>query len=806
MLKFALAGNPNCGKTTLFNALTGSTAHVGNWPGVTVDKKEGVYKKCAEPIGILDLPGIYSLSPYTPEEVIARNYILDEKPDLVINIVDATNLERNLYLTTQLMEIEVPVVVALNMMDAVERSGDKINAKALEDELAVPVVEISALKGKGIKELMDKAYAASKRKREAVSVLGGSKLSGAISEVKALLYGGGVKDPLFHAIKLVESDELEVKAHPEAYELVKNYKSRIKDEVFGDDFEAIVADERYKYISKHFAKAFVRKNGESVKLSKSDKADKVLTHRIWGIPIFAVIMFLIFHLTFSEDFLYLGAGGALPEDWVTLAGTWGEGIFGSSDGISSPGVILFNLLDAITSSISDAIGGAMESTTSAWAQGLVVDGIFGGLFAVLSFLPQILVLFMFFSILEDSGYMARVAFILDRIFRRFGLSGRAFMPMIMGFGCSIPAMINTRTLADDRERMATIRVIPFFSCGAKLPILVAIAGGIVQFVGVGNSDAITYGMYILGIAVAIIAVIVMRNTTMRGDTPPFIMELPAYHAPQAKALAIHLWDKAKHFVKKAFTIILASTILIWFLLHFAWDWSYLADEQMESSILAGIGKLIQPLFTPLGFGSQLGPFGWVFVVAAVMGLIAKENVIAGFGTMAAVIMAATGGAYDAEADAEGITAAAIMIEQTKITVPALISFIAFNMTTIPCFAAVATAKAELGTKKAFRNTLIFWLITSYIVGTVVYLVGSWWWTLFIFLALAAGAVYGIVTFNRKRDAKAKLALASGAESALAEAAASQDDGGAESGEGSEEEQATDAAEDTDADSDEKEDK
>ena len=759
MIKFALAGNPNCGKTTLFNALTGSTAHVGNWPGVTVDKKEGVYKKCAEPIEILDLPGIYSLSPYTPEEVIARNYILDEKPDLVINIVDATNLERNLYLTTQLMEIEVPVVVALNMMDAVEKAGDKVSAKALEDELAVPVVEISALKGKGIKELMDRAYAASKRRREAVSVLGNSKLAGAIGEVKALLYGGGVKDPLFHAIKLVESDEIEIKAHPEAYKLVEEYKAQIKDDVFGDDFEAIVADERYKYISKHFAKAFVRKNGEAVKLTKSDKADKVLTHRIWGIPIFAVIMFLVFHLTFSEDFLYLGAAGALPENWVTLAGTWGEGIFGSSDGISSPGVILFNLLDTITASISDAIAGAMESTTSAWAQGLVVDGIFGGLFAVLSFLPQILVLFMFFSILEDSGYMARVAFILDRIFRRFGLSGRAFMPMIMGFGCSIPAMINTRTLADDKERMATIRVIPFFSCGAKLPILVAIAGGIVQFFGVSNSDAITYGMYILGIAVAIIAVIVMRNTTMRGDTPPFIMELPAYHAPQAKALGIHLWDKTKHFVKKAFTIILASTILIWFLLHFSWDWHYLADEEMGSSILAGIGQLIQPLFTPLGFGSQLGAYGWVFVVAAFMGLIAKENVIAGFGTMAAVIMAATGGAYDAEADAEGITAAAIMIRQTGITIPALISFIAFNMTTIPCFAAVATAKAELGNKKNFRNTLIFWLITSYIVGTVVYLVGSWWWTVFIFLAIAAGAVYGIVTFNRKRDAKAKLAAA-----------------------------------------------
>ena len=282
-------------------------------------------------------------------------------------------------------------------------------------------------------------------------------------------------------------------------------------------------------------------------------------------------------------------------------------------------------------------------------------------------------------------------------------------------------------------------------------------------------------MYILGIAVAVIAVIVMRNTTMRGDTPPFIMELPAYHAPQAKALALHLWDKTKHFVKKAFTIILASTILIWFLLHFSWNWSYLPDEEMGSSILAGIGQLVQPLFTPLGFGSQLGAYGWVFVVAAVMGLIAKENVIAGFGTMAAVIMAATGGAYDAEADAEGITAAAIMIEQTGITIPALISFIAFNMTTIPCFAAVATAKAELGSKKAFNNTLVFWLVTSYIVGMTVYLVGSWWWTVFIFLALAAAAVCGIVMFNRKRDAKAKLAAADGAEISVGSAAADSGD-------------------------------
>ena len=750
MIKFALAGNPNSGKTTLFNCLTGATAHVGNWPGVTVDKREGVYKKCSENIQIVDLPGIYSLSPYTPEEVIARNFILDEKPDLIINIVDATNLERNLYLTTQLLEIGVPIVVALNMMDAVEKKGDKINAKTLEDALAVPVVEISALKEKGIKELMDKAYSASKRKREAVSVLGGSKLSEVISELKTVLQDKKTDEPLFHAIKLVENDELEIKNHPKEYETVRKYKEEINDESFGDDFEAMVADERYKYITKHFAKAIVKKDGERNALSKSDKADRVLTHRIWGIPIFLVILFAVFHLTFSENFLYLAS--ALPKDWVSLQGTWGEGLFGSSDGIASPGVILFNLLDKITGSISDAVAGGMEGATSAWAQGLVVDGIFGGLFAVMSFLPQILVLFMFFSILEDSGYMARVAFILDRIFRRFGLSGRAFMPMIMGFGCSIPAMINTRTLADDKERMATIRVIPFFSCGAKLPILTAIAGGIVQFFAVSNADAITYGMYILGITVAILSVIVMRSTTMRGDTPPFIMELPAYHAPQAKALFIHLWDKLKHFVKKAFTIIFVSTILIWVLSHFSFGWSYLADEQMESSILAGLGKLVQPLFTPLGFGSQLGATGWVFVVAAITGLIAKENVIATFGVLAACL----GYAYNVDADAEGIIAASIMISATGITIPALISFIAFNMTTIPCFAAVATAKAELGSKKRFNYTLIFWLIVSYLTGTVVYLVGSWWWTVFIILALVALAIGLIVLYNKKKDGKLKL--------------------------------------------------
>ena len=750
MKKFALAGNPNSGKTTLFNSLTGSTAHVGNWPGVTVDKREGVYKKLSEPIAIVDLPGIYSLSPYTPEEVISRNYILDEKPDCVINIVDATNLERNLYLTTQLMEIDVPVIIALNMIDEVEKAGDKIDAAKLESNIGLPVVKISALKNKGIEELMRRAFECSSKPRKGETVLEGGSLTHLIGDCKIALEGAGVDNALFHAIKLAEMDELEVKAHPQAAKTVEEFKKTFKDETFGSDFEAIVADSRYKYISKNYSSALTRnKKSAREKLTRSDKADKVLTHKIWGIPIFLVILFAVFHLTFSENFLYLGA--ALPEGWVSGEGTAFEGVFGDG-GINSIGVILFNLLDLATSSISPAIGDAMAAGGVAeWATGLVVDGMFGGLFAVLSFLPQILLLFLFFSILEDSGYMARVAFILDRIFRRFGLSGRAFMPMIMGFGCSVPAMVNTRTLADENERVATIRVIPFFSCGAKLPILTAIAGGVVQITGLGNADLITYGMYVLGIATAICAVLVMRSTTMRGEVPPFIMELPAYRMPQLKSLTMLLWDKLKHFVKKAFTIILASTIVIWFVSHFSFNWKFLTDAEMNESILAGIGMLVRPLFTPVGFGSQLNDWGWVFVVAAVTGLIAKENVIATFGTLAACITAG----FTADEALEGIDSVAEMIAATGIGVPALIAFIAFNMLTIPCFAAVATAKAEMPDKKRFNNTLIFWIIVSYLVASMIYLIGEWWWTSFIWAAFWAAAITLIVlNYRGKIDFKA----------------------------------------------------
>ena len=765
MRTFALAGNPNSGKTTLFNALTGSTAHVGNWPGVTVDKREGVYKGGAEHVEIVDLPGIYSLSPYTPEEVIARNFILEECPDGIINIVDATNLERNLYLTTQLLEMDVPVIIALNMMDSVEKSGDSIDAQKLERAIGVPVVPISALKETGIKELMDRA-AAMPAQRKGKTVLSGA-LAAPIAEAEKYFEEREISSPVFHALKLMEGDELET-----ATREAKNVLADIQQK-YGADLEATIADERYKYISSNLSTAkvkdarpasdtkgrFSKKRPADAGITKSDRADRVLTHKIWGIPIFIVILFFIFHLTFSEDLLYINAiataaGNPLPTmDDLGVGATLGDSEIYSNFGIAlaacfydgavfSPGVILTNLLNLVLNYITYGIGLGVEAAGAAdWAASLINDGIVGGITAVLGFLPQILTLFLFFSILEDTGYMARVAFILDRIFRRFGLSGRAFMPMIMGFGCSLPAMINTRTLADEKERTATIRVIPFFSCGAKLPILTAIAGGICNVVGFSNVDLITYSMYLLGIITAIVSVIVMRATTMRGEGPPFIMALPAYHVPGFRNLILHLWDKTKHFVKKAFTIIFASTVLIWFLQSFTWNWTFIGADSMQTSILASVGQLIQPIFTPLGFGSQLNEYGWVFAVAAITGLIAKENVIATFTVLAAMFVAGFEGTED------GVQEAIIMIENTGITWPALIAFIMFNMTTIPCFAACATAKAELP-KGRFKWTVLFWIVTSYLVGAFCYTVFSWWWTLFIWLAVAAVFVTIVVLRNK----------------------------------------------------------
>ena len=775
-LRFALVGNPNSGKTTLFNALTGSTAHVGNWPGVTVDKKVGLYKKSAEHIEIIDLPGIYSLSPYTPEEVIARNYILDEKPDCIVNIVDATNLERNLYLTTQLLEIDVPVVIALNMTDVLEKRGDDVDEQTLEKRIGVPVVEISALKSTNVDALVERALDAVQKRRKGESVLQHSALWHVVRNAVIALQLKGVESPVFHAVKLVEKDELEVENHPEEAKAVDDFL-RLHDEV-NLDAEAEIADARYKYIEKNFTTTLKRSaTYRKHEMSKSDKVDKVMTHKWAGIPIFLVILFAVFHLTFSEDFLFLGTIIPSFGEWCGLES---ENVFKSvffSVGFNSPGMILFNLLGLGTSTLSDLVLSALESANaSPWAIGLIVEGVLGGVFGVLSFLPQILVLFLLFSILEDSGYMARVAFILDRIFRRFGVSGRAFMPMIMGFGCSVPAMINTRTLADENERTATVRVIPFFSCGAKLPILTAIAGGLVTAFGFANADLITYGMYVIGILVAFVALILMRSTTMQGETPTFIMELPTYHMPGFKNLMLHLWDKMKHFLEKAFTVILASTIVIWFLSNFGWAfWEGMVD--MDQSMLASVGSIVQYIFTPLGFGAQLGGFGWVFAVAAVTGLIAKENVVGTFYTLAACLLTLMSAgeftadlhalhldpvviqdllAYLADADAvlvgtyaEGELETLAMIAATGITPAGLISFIVFNMTTIPCFATVATAKAELS-KGKFAWTLVFWLATSFVASAVVYTVLSVWWTVFIWAAVAAAATVVIFLVNKRK--------------------------------------------------------
>lgn len=726
-MKFALAGNPNCGKTTLFNTLTGSTAHVGNWPGVTVDKREGVYKKLSEQVSIVDLPGIYSLSPYTPEEIVSRNFIVDEKPECVINVIDATNLERNLYLTTQILEIDVPVVIALNMIDAVNKNGDKINTKELSNVLGVPVCEISALKGTGIKELMELAYKTAKTKRTGKTVLADSKVNGLVEEVKNLLVEKNVESPLFHAVKLIEADSEEVKSHKDLISLVDEKKAKVDTSDFDGDFEGLIADARYKYITKNFSKT-VTKSKNNTGETKSDKIDKVLTHKIWGIPIFLVIMFVVFHFVFSEDLFGLNAIFNLTisnKGWINfftgmgydgmLEEVLGEGGTAADvvlEGIPSLGVFLQSWMGFVTGSIIDLFNSFMPEGT--WYTGLVVDGLLTGIDAIFSFLPQILLLFLFISILEDSGYMARVAFIMDRAFRKFGLSGKAFIPLLMGFGCSVPAMMSTKTLEDQKERDLTIRLTPFFSCGAKAPIWAMLATAVAgSFLG----DVFVFSIYLLGIVVAIISALIMKAFSKSSDVPPFIMELPAYHLPQVKNLLAHLLEKLKHFVYKASTIITASIILIWFLKSFRWNfWSgMLSEEEIGESILASLGKVLQYVFYPCGW--SMGADGWKHTVASITGLIAKEDVVTTMATL-------------------GLEEGTINLSNA-----AIYSFAAYNLFTFPCFAALATAKGE-SSKKGFLVTVLWWLCASYVISLVIYWIGvlfqlGWYFGLLAVVALVA---------------------------------------------------------------------
>ncbi|MCI2111633.1 MAG: ferrous iron transporter B [Bacilli bacterium] len=750
-ITIALAGNPNSGKTTLFNSLTGSTAYVGNWPGVTVEKREGVYRnKRIGEARIVDLPGIYSLSPYSPEEVISRNYILQSHPDVVIDVIDATNLERNLYMTTQILEMDVPVVLALNMSDALEASGQSIDAKALGRKLGVPVVLVSALRERNLDNLMAEAFIASRKPRKGVSLWDQGPLKPIIEKAEAI-YGKSLKEnALFHAIKALEGDEIELKENNrECQEAQTLYEDK-------EGFEATSADERYKYIVSQLAPC--RKGqtkSEAKKLTKSDKIDKVLTSKIWGIPIMLALLFIIFHVTFAGDLFYLKAMGVNfgdgyqglihfkvdGEEFYPFAG-----LFYDSDGIASIGEFFHRLFGDDGSGLFGCITqgihvGLVGAGAPAWVDGIICSGICSGVFAVLGFVPQIMILFLFFAILEDSGYMARIAFMLDRIFRRFGVSGRAFIPMIMGFGCGIPAMINTRTLSSDKERTKTIRVIPFFACGAKATFLAVVADAVAHAAGM-DGGLFTFSMYLLGIVVAIAAVIVMNKTSQREKVPPFVMELPAYHMPQPSALAIHVWDKGKHFIKKASTIILASTIIIWFLASFNWDWQMV--DETGTSILNDLGKLIQPLFTPMGFGVQAGTNGWTLAVASIQGMVAKENVTSTVEALAAII-----GADSFEA----------IIQSCGVSTGGVVAFAVFNLMTIPCFASVATAKAELPNRKSYVWTILFWLGLSYVLGCLTYITIDYVWTLGITLPLLGLGVLALYLYDRKKSGREAKAVA-----------------------------------------------
>ena len=677
-IRIALAGNPNCGKTTLFNDITGSKQHVGNWPGVTVEQKTGKYKKNKE-IEIVDLPGIYSLSPYSAEEIVARDYIVDENPDVLIDIVDGTNIERNLYLTLQVLETKIPTVIALNMMDEVEASGTKIDVKKLSKILGVPVIPIVARNGKGVNELMEAAQkiASSKTQSNDLEVFS-PQVNNYITEIVGLLNDNDNQNhksssyEMWQAIKILEEDEIVIEKLP------GNKRAKITSIVekansdFNGDTEAEIADQRYKFISEVVNKTVskpLKANGQR-KETTSDKIDKVLTNRIIAIPAFLVIMYALFSITFGEGPLGIGV-------WLqTIVTDFWDGPF------------------------TETIMGAIESMGAAdWATGLVGDGILAGVGGVVSFLPQILVLFLLMSFLEDSGYMARVAFVMDRLFRRFGLSGKSFIPLLMGYGCSVPAVMASRTLESDKDRKLTIMITPFMSCGAKLPIYLMFAATLfTQY----NQTLIIYSIYMIGIVVAVIGALILSNTLFKGETSNFIMELPQYRIPTLKSVLIHAWEKVKGFAIKAGTIILGSTILIWFLSNF----NFGGMCEMEDSILASIGRSIQWIFAPLGFGE------WRASVAVVTGWIAKENIVSTFGVLF--------GAADAVAEAAAEGSAALPGLSAVFTQASAFAYMAFNLLCMPCFAAVGAIKKEMGSWKWTGITIAFQMVTAYIVAFIVY--------------------------------------------------------------------------------------
>ena len=700
--KIALAGNPNCGKTTMFNDLTGSSQYVGNWPGVTVEKKEGKLKANKQAI-IQDLPGIYSLSPYTLEEVVTRNYLVNEHPDSMINIIDASNLERNLYLTTQLLEIGVPMVIALNMMDMVRKNGDRIDVKKLSDAPGCQIIETSAVKGEGSAEVAKAALNLAQSKATAPKPLKfNDKLENILARIARLLQGACQPQNLrWYSIKLFERDEKaieQLKLSPAALEEIEGLRQEAEKE-FDDDVESIITHERYVLIADLLKTCYHK---QTKKLTTSDKIDKIVTNRILALPIFAVVMFVIYYLSITTV-------GTMMTDWVN------DVLFGEI--------------------IPPAVEGLLVSVGAAdWLQSLILDGIVAGVGAVLGFLPQMLVLFLLLALLEDCGYMSRIAFIMDRIFRRFGLSGKSFIPMLIGLGCGVPAVQASRTIENDRDRKMTIMTTTFIPCSAKLPIIGLIAGALFN-----ESGWVATSAYFVGIAAIIISGIILKKTKLfAGEPAPFVMELPAYHIPSVKGVLIHMWDRAKAFVRKAGTIIFLSSVVIWFLSSFNFQ---LQMVDTGDSILAAIGRVIAPIFAPLGWGH------WEAAVGTISGLVAKENLVAIMGILYGFAEVAENGDEMWSVFAQNFTAISAY------------SFLVFNLLCAPCFAAIGAIHREMGSAKWTWIAIGYECIFAYIVSLIIYQLGTWFATgvfglgTIVAIILVAALVYLLVRPNPEDRAK-----------------------------------------------------
>ena len=680
-IKIALAGNPNCGKTTMFNALTGANQYVGNWPGVTVEKKEGKLKssKSGEEIIITDLPGVYSLSPYTLEEVVSRDYLVHEKPQAIINLVDATNIERNLYLTTQILEIGIPVVIALNMADLLAKSGDKIDVKKLSEIFGCEVVETSALKGTGLKEVVEKAIEAAKKNewKNPAGIFSGS-VENAIAKVEEAVGDAVDADQKrWFAIKLLEKDSKVIEQlhlPASAMAAVNTEVTRLEKEM-DDDTESIITDERYTYIGSVIDRA-VKKSGK--KLSTSDKIDKIVTNRILGIPIFAAVMWFVYYICVSTL-------GTMGTDWAN--DTFGGGI-------------------------QEWAGAALAAAgASDFIQSLVVDGILGGLFAVFGFLPQMALLFLMLSILEDCGYMVRIAFVMDRVFRHFGLSGKSFIPLLIASGCGIPGIMASKTIENDNDRRLTIMTATFIPCGAKLPVIALLGGIMVGWTSGDYSDAgnTAFLMYALGIACVLVAAIMLKKTKpFSGEAAPFVMELPAYHIPSAKTVLMHTWERLWGFIKKAGTILFLACVIMWILSTFGFEnGSFGMVEDTENCLMAILGSALAWIFAPLGWGK------WQCVAAAISGFSAKEGIVSTMGVLANV-------SEDLSEETDVVAAA---IRDWFPTMAAAFSFLVFNLLNSPCLAAISTMAQQMQSRKWFWFAIIFQNVFAYCVALMFYQFG-----------------------------------------------------------------------------------